>query len=200
MSFAGPAASPRSRLSLRRPPARLVAMMGLTMARRAGALRASRWPMAAPPLRAFPAGTKAGRPGGDILADLDGGRDQPGAQAGGIVNEQLRTRVPADDRVLHPASRGRDERSAGRPSRTSWGSGAGARRGSRTCSSTQRQMSALDQGQMTASPRGRPPHLRHASPRRRRPPLPRPPGRTSAAGPPDRRQKPISTPGTVMHE
>src|SRR2546429_565849 len=45
---------------------------------------------------------------GEILADLDGGRDQYGAEAGGIVDEQLRPRVPAEDRVLHPASRRRD--------------------------------------------------------------------------------------------
>jgi len=63
----------------------------------------------------FPDGTKAGQLGGDILADLDGGRDQHGAEAGGIVNEQLRTRVPPEDRVLHPASRGRDEKALAVP-------------------------------------------------------------------------------------
>jgi hypothetical protein len=44
----------------------------------------------------FPDGTEAGQFRGGILADLHGGRDQHGAEAGGIVNKQLRTRVPAD--------------------------------------------------------------------------------------------------------
>ncbi len=56
----------------------------------------------------FPDSAKAGQFRGDILADLHGGRDQYRAEPGGIVNEQLRTRVPAEDRVLYPASRRRD--------------------------------------------------------------------------------------------
>src|SRR5215471_1528155 len=46
------------------------------------------------PSRIFPDRTEAGQLSGDILADLDGGRDQHGAEAGGIVNQQLRPRVP----------------------------------------------------------------------------------------------------------
>ena len=53
----------------------------------------------------FPDGAEAGQLRGDILADLHGGRDRYGTEPGGIVNEQLGPRVPAEDRVLHPASR-----------------------------------------------------------------------------------------------
>lgn len=56
----------------------------------------------------FPDSAEAGQLRGDILADLNGGRDQHGAEPGGIVNEQLCPRVPAEDRVLHAASCGRD--------------------------------------------------------------------------------------------
>src|SRR5260370_24475300 len=56
----------------------------------------------------LPDGAEAGQLSGDVLADLDGGRDQHGAEAGGIVNKQLRPRVPAEDHVLHPAAGGRD--------------------------------------------------------------------------------------------
>src|SRR5260370_17779098 len=53
-------------------------------------------------------GGEGGQLGGDVLGDLDGGRDQHGGEAGGIVNKQLRPRVPAEDHVLHPAAGGRD--------------------------------------------------------------------------------------------
>ena len=56
----------------------------------------------------LPDGPEAGQLGGDVLADLDRGRDQHRAEAGGVVDEQLGPRVPPEDRVLHPASRGRD--------------------------------------------------------------------------------------------
>ena len=44
----------------------------------------------------FSYSAEAGQFRGDILADLHGGRDQHGAEPGGIVDEQLRTRVPAE--------------------------------------------------------------------------------------------------------
>jgi len=56
----------------------------------------------------FPDSTEAGQLRGQILADLHGGRDQHGAETGWIVDKQLRPRVPAEDGVLHPVSRGRD--------------------------------------------------------------------------------------------
>ena len=56
----------------------------------------------------FPDSTEAGQLRAGILADLDGGGDQHGTEAGGIVDKQLRPRVPAEDRVLHPVSRCRD--------------------------------------------------------------------------------------------
>ena len=52
----------------------------------------------------LPDSPEPGQLRGDILPDLHGGRDQHGAEPGGIVNEQLRSRVPAEDRVFHPAS------------------------------------------------------------------------------------------------
>ena len=56
----------------------------------------------------FSDGAKAGQFRGDILADLNGGRDQHRAEPGGIINQQLRPRVAAEDRVLHSPSRRRD--------------------------------------------------------------------------------------------
>src|ERR1700734_3484621 len=56
----------------------------------------------------FPDSAKAGQLGGDILADLDGSREQHGTKAGRVVDEQLGSRVPAEDRVLDAVSRGRD--------------------------------------------------------------------------------------------
>ena len=56
----------------------------------------------------FPDGAKAGQLRGDVLSDLHGGRDQDGAEPGAVVNEQLRPRVTAEDRVLNPVSGGRD--------------------------------------------------------------------------------------------
>ena len=50
----------------------------------------------------FPDGAESGQLSGDILTDLDGGRDKHGTEADGIVNKQLRPPVPAEDRVLHP--------------------------------------------------------------------------------------------------
>jgi len=41
----------------------------------------------------LPDSAEAGQLRGDILADLHGGRDQHGAEPGGIVNEQLRPPV-----------------------------------------------------------------------------------------------------------
>src|SRR5712672_2990787 len=56
----------------------------------------------------FPDSTEAWQLRGEILADRHGGRDQHGAETGGIVDQQLRPRVPAEDGVLHPVPRGRD--------------------------------------------------------------------------------------------
>ena len=56
----------------------------------------------------FPDSAKAGQFGDDILADLDGGRDQHGTKAGRVIDEQLSSRVTAEDRVLHAVARGRD--------------------------------------------------------------------------------------------
>jgi hypothetical protein len=51
---------------------------------------------------------------------LDGGRDQHGAEAGGVVDKQLRPRVAAEDRVLDAGPELPTCRSAGHPSRTNW--------------------------------------------------------------------------------
>src|SRR6202042_1972846 len=56
----------------------------------------------------LPDRTEAGQLGGEVLADLDSARNQPRAKTGGIVDQQLRPRVPAEDGVLHPVSRGGD--------------------------------------------------------------------------------------------
>jgi hypothetical protein len=56
----------------------------------------------------FPDSAKAGQFGGDIFADLGGGRDQHGTEAGRVIDEQLSSRVPAEDRVLHAVACGRD--------------------------------------------------------------------------------------------
>src|SRR5450755_1844074 len=56
----------------------------------------------------FPDSTEAGQLRGEILADLDGGPNQHGVKTGWIIDKQLRPRVPAEDGVLHPVSRGRD--------------------------------------------------------------------------------------------
>src|ERR1700675_3712077 len=53
----------------------------------------------------FPDSAEARQFRGDIVPDLDGGRDQYGAETGGIVNKQLRPRVAAEDRVFHAVPR-----------------------------------------------------------------------------------------------
>ena len=49
--------------------------------------------------------TLPGHTGGDVFAYLHGRGDQHRAEAGGIIDQQLRPRVPPEDRVLHPAAR-----------------------------------------------------------------------------------------------
>src|ERR1700722_8350388 len=56
----------------------------------------------------LPNGTEARQFRLEILADLDGSRNQHRAETRGIVDKQLRARVTAEDSVLHPAPRGRD--------------------------------------------------------------------------------------------
>src|ERR1035441_5372443 len=56
----------------------------------------------------FPDSAEAGQLGGEILADLCGGREHNGKDADRIIDEQLGSRVPAEDRVLHAVSCSRD--------------------------------------------------------------------------------------------
>ena len=198
MSFAGPAASPRSRL--RRPPARLVAMMGLTMARRAGALRASRWPMAAPPLRAFPGWHESGT----------ARRRYP----------RRSRRWPGPARRASRRNRQRAAAHAGPGGRSRTSPGLAWPRRKKRRPSQQNQL-----GLRCGRPSRLPDMLVHAAADERtrsgsddsvpagtpsafaaRVPAETLTAVTSATGPDvssrtaDRRQKPISTPGTVMHE
>src|SRR5258708_36665270 len=53
----------------------------------------------------FPDRPESGQFSGDIFPDLGSGRHEHGSEAGGIVNKQLRPRLPPEDRILHPAPR-----------------------------------------------------------------------------------------------
>src|SRR5713101_569010 len=53
----------------------------------------------------FPDRSESGQFSDDIFPDLGSGRHEHGSEAGGIVNKQLRPRLPPEDRILHPAPR-----------------------------------------------------------------------------------------------
>ena len=59
------------------------------------------------PSMLLPDGTESGQFSGDILPDLGSGRQEHGAEAGGIINKQLRPGLSPEDRVLHPGPRRR---------------------------------------------------------------------------------------------
>ncbi len=56
----------------------------------------------------FPDNPEVGQLSGDILADLGGCLDYHGTETDRIINKQLCSRVPVEDRVLHPVARSRD--------------------------------------------------------------------------------------------
>jgi hypothetical protein len=56
----------------------------------------------------FADGVEPGQFRGVILADLDGGRDQHGPEAGGVIDGQLRWWIPPEDRVLDAIAGGPD--------------------------------------------------------------------------------------------